>query len=69
MTTDSQKRAQKKYYGDPENRKKKVRYMREYRKRPYVKEKYHEYYLRKMIREAGNEDLHANNTERFIENA
>ena len=43
--------------------------MQEYRKRPYVKEKYHEYYLNKVIQETRSERLHAENTERFIKNA
>ena len=47
-------------------------YMREYRARPYVKAKYHEYYVKnKMcwghIKE--NDILNADNTERFIEDA
>ena len=69
MMTESQKRAQKKYYSKLENRKKKVEYMQEYRKRPYVKEKYHEYYLNKIIQETSSERLHAENTERFTKNA
>ena len=43
--------------------------MQEYRKRPYVKEKYHEYYLNKVIQETSSERLHAENTERFVKNA
>ena len=69
MMTESQKRAQKKYYSRLENRKKKVEYMQKYRKRPYVKERYHEYYLRKIIQETSSERLHAENTERFVKNA
>ena len=46
--------------------------MRKYRARPYVKAKYHEYYVKnKMcwgnIKE--NDILNADNTERFIEDA
>jgi len=69
MMTESQKRAQKKYYSKLENRKKKVEYMQEYRKRPYVKERYHEYYLSKIIQETSSERLHAENTEKFVKNA
>ena len=45
--------------------------MREYRKRPEVKARAHEYYLKKIIEESAdkkardNEELHAKNTERF----
>ena len=37
-----------------------------YSRRPEVKLRKHEEYLRKIVREASNEDLHATNTERFI---
>ena len=37
-----------------------------YSHRDYVKAKAHEYYIEKKIREASNENLHATNTERFI---
>ena len=37
-----------------------------YSHRDYVKAKAHDYYIRKKIREASNENLHAVNTERFI---
>ena len=37
-----------------------------YSHRDYVKAKAHEYYIEKKIREASNENLHAINTERFI---
>ena len=37
-----------------------------YSHRDYVKAKAHDYYIEKKIREAGNENLHAVNTERFI---
>ena len=37
-----------------------------YAKRDYVKAKAHEYYIKKKIREASNENLHAMNAERFI---
>jgi len=41
--------------------------MKEYAKRDYVKVKAHEYYLRKKIREARNEDLNGINSERFVD--
>ena len=37
-----------------------------YSHRDYVKAKAHDYYIRKKIREASNEWLHAKNKERFI---
>ena len=37
-----------------------------YSHRDYVKAKAHDYYIEKKIREAGNENLHAVNTERFV---
>ena len=37
-----------------------------YSHRDYVKAKAHDYYIEKKIREASNENLHAINTERFI---
>ena len=37
-----------------------------YARRDYVKVKAHEYYINKKIREAKNDCLHAENTERFI---
>tara|TARA_R100000008_G_scaffold70450_1_gene48056 strand:- start:2289 stop:2522 length:234 start_codon:yes stop_codon:yes gene_type:complete len=37
-----------------------------YARRDYVKVKAHEYYIDKKIREAKNDCLHAENTERFI---
>ena len=37
-----------------------------YSHRDYVKTKAHDYYIKKKIREASNENLHATNTERFI---
>ena len=37
-----------------------------YSRRPKVKLRKHEEYLRKIVREASNENLHAINTERFI---
>ena len=37
-----------------------------YSHRDYVKAKAHEYYIEKKIREASNDNLHATNSERFI---
>ena len=37
-----------------------------YSRRPEVKLRKHEEYLRKIVREASNENLHAMNAERFI---
>ena len=37
-----------------------------YSHRDYVKTKAHDYYIKKKIREASNENLHATNTERFV---
>ena len=31
-------------------------YMKEYRKRPYVKKKYHEYYINRIIRQAAEDN-------------
>ena len=44
---ESKRRARKKYYDKEENREKKRIYMRSYEKRPEVKERKHEEYLRK----------------------
>ena len=65
MTSEALKRAQKKYYSKPENRRKKVEYMKEYRSRPYVKARYHKYYKDKLIRDNENDNLNAKNTERL----
>tara|TARA_R100001082_G_C4231280_1_gene103330 strand:- start:139 stop:276 length:138 start_codon:yes stop_codon:yes gene_type:complete len=43
--------------------------MKEYAKRDYVKAKAHEYYIRKKIRDAKNEDLNGINSESFIDGA
>ena len=43
--------------------------MKEYSKRDYVKAKNHERYLKQKIKAASNDDLHAMNTERFIDGA
>jgi hypothetical protein len=37
-------------------RSKRRAYMKEYRKRDYVKVKYHEYYIRKLIEESAKEN-------------
>ena len=37
-----------------------------YSQRNYVKAKAHDYYIEKKIREASNENLHAKNSERFV---
>ena len=56
----SRYRARKRYYEKEENKEKKRVYMREYEKRPEVIAK------RKNKPVASNEDLHAMNTEGFI---
>lgn len=65
MTSEALKKAQKKYYSKPENRRKKIEYMKEYRSRPYVKARYHKYYKDKLIRDNENDKLNAKNTERL----
>ena len=62
----NRKEANQRYYQLEENKQQKRDYMKEYVKRDYVKTKAHEHYLRRKIREASNEELHARNTERFI---
>ena len=52
----NRKEANRRYYELEENKEQKRNYMKAYRNRPYVKAKY-------------NENLHAVNTERFIDNA
>ena len=61
----NRKEANQRYYQLEENKEQKRKYMKEYSKRPYVMDKNHERYLRSKIRAASNEDLHAQNTERF----
>ena len=56
----SRYRARKRYYEKEENKEKKRVYMREYEKRPEVIAR------RKNKPVASNEDLHVDNTERFI---
>ena len=67
MTSEALKKAQKKYYSKPENRRKKIEYMKEYRSRPYVKARYHKYYKDKLIRDNENDKLNAKNTERLVD--
>jgi len=62
----NRKEANRRYYQLEENKQQKRDYMKEYSKRPYVMAKNHERYLRSKIRATRNEDLHADNTERFI---
>ena len=73
----NRKEAIRRYYELEENKKQKRNYMKVYRERPYVKAKYHEYYIVNKMRwgeitktkEQGNDLLHAKNTERFIDDA
>ena len=62
----NRREANQRYYKLEENKQQKRDYMKEYAKRDYVKARAHEHYLRSKIREASNEDLHAQNSERFI---
>jgi len=62
----NRREANRRYYQLEENKQQKRDYMKEYSKRPYVMAKNHERYLRSKIRATRNEDLHADNTERFI---
>ena len=69
----NRKEANQRYYKLEENKEQKRNYMTAYRERPYVKAKYHEYYIvNKMhwgeitkAKEQNNDFLHAKNTERF----
>ena len=63
---ESRYRARKKYYSKEENKQKKRDYMREYRKRPYVEAKSHEYYLKRIIKQNENDNLNSQNTVRFL---
>ena len=73
----NRKEANQKYYKLEENKQQKRDYMKAYRERPYVKAKYHEYYVVNKMRwgeitkakEQDNELLNAENTERFINDA
>ena len=70
----NRKEANQKYYKLEENKEQKRNYMKAYRERPYVKAKYHEYYIvNKMhwgeitkAKQRDNETLHATNTERLV---
>ena len=71
----NRKEANQRYYKLEENKQQKRDYMKAYRSRPYVKAKYHEYYVVNKARwgeitktkEQDNDLLHAQNTERFID--
>ena len=73
----NRKEANQRYYKLEENKEQKRNYMKAYRERPYVKAKYHEYYIVNKMRwgeitktkEQDNDLLHAKNTERFINDA
>ena len=73
----NRKEANQRYYKLEENKEQKRNYMKAYRERPYVKAKYHEYYIVNKMRwgeitkdkEQNNDLLHAQNTERFIDDA
>jgi hypothetical protein len=59
---ESRKRARKRWRQSEKGK----AWDRAYSHRDYVKVKAHDYYIRNKIREASNENLHAINTERFI---
>ena len=73
----NRKEANQRYYKLEENKEQKRNYMKAYRERPYVKAKYHEYYIVNKMRwgeitkakEQDNDLLNAENTERFIDDA
>ena len=73
----NRKEANQRYYKLEENKEQKRNYMKAYRERPYVKAKLHEYYIVNKMRWGGitkskkqdNDNLHALNTERFIDDA
>jgi DNA replication protein DnaC len=65
----NRKEANQRYYKLEENKQQKRDYMKEYAKRDYVKAKAHERYLKKLIEEVANDNLHAINSERFINEA
>ena len=62
----NRKEANRRYYKLEENKEQKRNYMKKYAKRDAVKTRAHEHYLRRKIRAASNEGLHAKNSERFI---
>ena len=73
----NRKEANQRYYKLEENKQQKRDYMKAYRSRPYVKAKYHEYYIVNKMRwgeitkskELDNDLLHAKNTKKFIDDA
>ncbi len=65
----NRKEANQRYYKLEENKQQKRDYMKEYSKRDYVKAKQHEKYLQQKIKDASNDELHAINSERFIDGA
>ena len=72
---NNRKEANQRYYQLKENKEQKRNYMKAYRERPYVKAKYHEYYVINKMRwgeitkakEHDNDNLHSINTDRFID--
>ena len=70
----NRKEANQRYYKLEENKEQKRNYMKTYRERPYVKAKYHEYYIVnkmrwgeiKKVKQQDNEALHAANVERLV---
>ena len=65
----NRKEANQRYYRLEENKQQKRDYMKEYNKRPYVVAKRHEKYLKQKIKDASNDYLNMENTERFIDGA
>ena len=69
----NRKEANQRYYKLEENKQQKRDYMKEYQRRNYVKDKAHEKYIQKKIEEAqldiSNDNLPADNSERFIDGA
>ena len=65
----NRKEANQRYYKLEENKQQKRDYMKEYSKRDYVKAKQHEKYLQQKIKDASNDDLHAVNSEGFVNGA
>tara|TARA_Y100000356_G_C11221174_1_gene269176 strand:+ start:96 stop:329 length:234 start_codon:yes stop_codon:yes gene_type:complete len=65
----NRKEANRRYYRLEENKQQKRDYMKEYNKRPYVVAQRHEKYLKQKIRDASNDTLNMENTERFIDGA
>ena len=63
----NRKEANQRYYKLEENKQQKRDYMKEYTKRPYVKAKRHEKYLKQKIKD--NDNLNIENSERFIDGA